>query len=216
MNQKRTSRHRRLAVATDKCCVASHLSFKDCQGSTCGYPGLCPCNSERECHETGCPESRGDSNLLLLSAAEPTSSAMVWGHNSKGRQQLRIFRNVLSALGCIVLVALVTSLVAPRATHGLMAELIQVTNTASNPVPMQVADDPAKSPFSQYIYLPRAHTAAAFPEAPAGHRSIRTSSRTRQIEKPALPRTRSELHAYSAASRPKRQCNYASDPGDFQ
>jgi hypothetical protein len=37
---------------------------------------------------------------------------------------MRIFRNVLSAVGCIVLVALFTSLVASRATHGLMAEFV--------------------------------------------------------------------------------------------
>src|SRR6516165_3964497 len=116
---------------------------------------------------------------------------MVWGHNSKGRQQMRVFRNVLSAVGCIVLVALFTSLVASRATHGLIAEFVRVTNTPSNPVPMQVADDLAKNPFSQYICLPRAHRAVAFPKAPAGHRLTTTSDRTRQIEKRALPRTRS-------------------------
>jgi hypothetical protein len=37
---------------------------------------------------------------------------------------MRIFRNVLSAVGGIVLVALFTSLVASRATHGLMAEFV--------------------------------------------------------------------------------------------
>ncbi len=66
------------------------------------------------------------------------------------------FSEVLSAVGGIVLVALFTSLVASRATHGLMAEFVQVTNTSSNPVPMRVTDDPAKNPFSRYICLPRA------------------------------------------------------------
>lgn len=101
-------------------------------------------------------------------------------------------------------------------THGLIAEFVRVTNTPSNPVPMQVADDLTKNPFSQYICLPRAHRAVALPKAPAGHRLTTTSGRTRQIEKRALPRTRTELHAYSAASRLKRQCNYHSDRGDFQ
>jgi hypothetical protein len=37
---------------------------------------------------------------------------------------MRIFRNVLSAVGGIALVALFTSLVASRATHGLIAEFV--------------------------------------------------------------------------------------------
>ena len=66
---------------------------------------------------------------------------------------MRIFRDVLSAVGSIVLVALFTSLVASRATHGLIAEFVQVTNTSSNPVPMQVADEPGEEPILS-VYLP--------------------------------------------------------------
>jgi len=46
---------------------------------------------------------------------------------------MNVLRKAVSALGGIFLAALLIAALAPKATHGLVAALVQVTNTSSNP-----------------------------------------------------------------------------------
>lgn len=46
------------------------------------------------------------------------------------------FKRILLAIGTIGAVAMLLALAAPKATHALVAALVQVTNTSSNPVPV--------------------------------------------------------------------------------
>jgi len=48
---------------------------------------------------------------------------------------MNIIRKAVSALGGIFLAALSIAALAPRATHAVVAALVQVTNTSANPVP---------------------------------------------------------------------------------
>lgn len=48
---------------------------------------------------------------------------------------MNVVRKMLSALGGIFLAALFIALLAPKATRGIAAALVQVVNTAANPVP---------------------------------------------------------------------------------
>ena len=59
---------------------------------------------------------------------------------------MKVLRSILVGLGCAALLAVVVALAAPRATHAVVAALVQVTNTTSNPVP--VLDVASKHPFS--------------------------------------------------------------------
>ncbi len=54
-------------------------------------------------------------------------------------------KRVLMGVGVVVIAAMMVALLAPKAAHGLVAALVQVTNTTANPVP---TDDPAAEPFS--------------------------------------------------------------------
>jgi len=61
---------------------------------------------------------------------------------------MNVIRKVVAALGAIFLLALLLAALAPKATHAVAAALVQVTNTAANPVPNKDVDEPARHPFS--------------------------------------------------------------------
>lgn len=52
-------------------------------------------------------------------------------------------RKVLMFTGFVVLAAILISVLAPQATHALVATLVQVSNTPSSPVPNKDVDSPA-------------------------------------------------------------------------
>ena len=59
---------------------------------------------------------------------------------------MNIVRKAVSALGGIFLAALLIAALAPKAVRSAVAAaLVQVTNTAANPVPNQDIDDPGKA-----------------------------------------------------------------------
>ncbi|MGA2810980.1 MAG: hypothetical protein ABSG16_06240 [Candidatus Acidiferrum sp.] len=55
---------------------------------------------------------------------------------------MNIAKRVLMFIGFVVLAAALVSVLAPKATHALVATLVQVANTPANPVPNRDADSP--------------------------------------------------------------------------
>jgi hypothetical protein len=62
---------------------------------------------------------------------------------------MKIFRKAVTNLGGIFLAALLIAALAPKATRGVAAALVQVTNTASNAVPTQ--DGPGSFPYGAIL-----------------------------------------------------------------
>jgi len=60
----------------------------------------------------------------------------------------RLPKSVVS-FGAVALVACGLTLAVPRAAHAVAAVLVQVTNTASSPVPIQDVDVPGRHPYQQ-------------------------------------------------------------------
>lgn len=60
---------------------------------------------------------------------------------------MNIVKKTVSAVGGIVLAALLIAALAPKATHALVAALVQVANTSANPVPNRDVDNPARDTF---------------------------------------------------------------------
>jgi hypothetical protein len=56
---------------------------------------------------------------------------------------MNFVKTIATFLGLVVLAALLLSALAPKATHALVASLVQVTNTPSSPVPNKDVDSPA-------------------------------------------------------------------------
>jgi len=54
---------------------------------------------------------------------------------------MNLMRKAVSALGGIFLAALLIAALAPRATRGVVAAMVQVVNTSANPVPNQDVDN---------------------------------------------------------------------------
>lgn len=71
---------------------------------------------------------------------------------------MNIIRKTLTTLGGIFFAVLLIAALAPKATRGIAAALVQVTNTTANPVPTVSADSPANFPFAASLCL----------EAPSG------------------------------------------------
>ncbi len=59
---------------------------------------------------------------------------------------MNIVRKTATTLGGIFFAALLIAALAPKATRGIAAALVQVTNTSANPVPTVAADSPANFP----------------------------------------------------------------------
>lgn len=58
---------------------------------------------------------------------------------------MNFIRKAITTLGGIFLAALLLAALAPKATHGIVAALVQVANTSANPVPIFDVNNPAES-----------------------------------------------------------------------
>jgi len=62
-------------------------------------------------------------------------------------------KRILMVTGAVTLAAILSASIAPRAAHALVAALVQVTNTAANPVPTLDVHTPAEEPFQTQLCL---------------------------------------------------------------
>jgi hypothetical protein len=87
-------------------------------------------------------------------------------------------RKAVSAIGGIALAALLIAALVPKATHGLVAALVQVANTTANPAITSNMDDPGRIAYqAQIIGTTTANCfpggcAFTFAPVPAGHRLV--------------------------------------------
>ena len=88
---------------------------------------------------------------------------------------MNISKSTLAVAGCLSLAILTLPMAFPKAAHALAATLVQVTNTASNPVISQDVDSPARSPYYKSVTCYSASSnqcAAQFPVVPANKRLV--------------------------------------------
>ncbi|MGB0035355.1 MAG: hypothetical protein WBP79_07770, partial [Candidatus Acidiferrales bacterium] len=64
---------------------------------------------------------------------------------------MNLLRKFVSAFGGICLVVLLIAALAPKTTRGLVATLVQVTNTTSNPVPTFTVDHPGRQSVELFV-----------------------------------------------------------------
>jgi hypothetical protein len=57
-------------------------------------------------------------------------------------------KSILTGTGAVVLAGLILALLATKAAHAVAATLVQVTNTAANPVVVQDVDSAGRQPFA--------------------------------------------------------------------
>lgn len=83
---------------------------------------------------------------------------------------MNVIRKAVAALGGIFLASLLIAALAPKATRGIAAALVQVTNTTANPVPMLDVNDPAYEPASlEFRLIDAASTSITAPSSlPSG------------------------------------------------
>ena len=62
---------------------------------------------------------------------------------------MNVVRRIAMAIGGTAVVALVLTLAVPRTAHAVFSALVTITNTASNPVPVQSVDDHALHAFQE-------------------------------------------------------------------
>lgn len=74
---------------------------------------------------------------------------------------MKLARRILMGLGSFALVAAFLIFLAPKTAHAVVATLVQVTNTSTNPVPTAEVNDPGEEPFQTQICL--AFPAGSFP-----------------------------------------------------
>jgi hypothetical protein len=58
---------------------------------------------------------------------------------------MQFAKRMFMGLGVVAFMAMLFSLAAPKAVHGLVATLVQVANTAANPVPDKDVDNPGRA-----------------------------------------------------------------------
>jgi hypothetical protein len=87
---------------------------------------------------------------------------------------MSLIRKAVSALGGIFLAALLMAALAPRATHAVVAALVQVTNTAANPVPVTQASafHPFQSSCTAEYTIGASGTRCFVATVPAGQRLV--------------------------------------------
>ncbi len=61
---------------------------------------------------------------------------------------MKLLNRALWGVGLFAVAILLTVVVAPRTTHALVATLVTVTNTSSNPIAIASADSPGLHPFT--------------------------------------------------------------------
>jgi hypothetical protein len=87
---------------------------------------------------------------------------------------MSLIRKAVSALGGIFLAALLIAAIAPRATHAVVAALVQVTNTTANPVPVTQASafHPFQSSCTVEYTIGATGTLCFIATVPAGQRLV--------------------------------------------
>jgi hypothetical protein len=60
-------------------------------------------------------------------------------------------KRILMVAGAVTLAAILSASIAPKSAHALVAALVQVTNTAANPVPTLDINTPAEEPFQTQL-----------------------------------------------------------------
>lgn len=90
---------------------------------------------------------------------------------------MNIAKKVLSTLGGIFLAALLIAALAPKATHGLVAALVQVTNTTANPAVTLDAETSTRLPYQSYQTYKTGSggflaITLTYPEVPVGYRLV--------------------------------------------
>lgn len=91
---------------------------------------------------------------------------------------MSMIRKALTALGGIFLAALLIAALAPKATRGIAAALVQVVNTAANPAITSNMDDPGRIPYQATVVGSSGSNCVAtgcsfnFAPVPAGHRLV--------------------------------------------
>lgn len=93
---------------------------------------------------------------------------------------MRFVNRFLMGVGSVVLLAMLLAVAAPKATHALVATLVQVSNTTANPVPNKDVDNPDRAAvvdlycvapgLAGYTYV-ECDTTSSF-TVPAGQRLI--------------------------------------------
>jgi len=63
----------------------------------------------------------------------------------------KLANRFLMISGAVTLAAILSASIAPKAAHALVAALVQVTNTAANPVPTLDINTPAEEPFQTQL-----------------------------------------------------------------
>jgi hypothetical protein len=66
---------------------------------------------------------------------------------------MKLLKQAFGVLGALVVLAVIVALVAPKKARAMQALLVQITNTAANPVPMLDVDNPAHQPASLVLEL---------------------------------------------------------------
>lgn len=95
---------------------------------------------------------------------------------------MNFLKKAVTTLGGIFLAALLIAALAPKATHGLVAALVQVANTTSSPVPVTDIKDQNPYQDSEFITQSSANCPAGarcivnFKTVPAGYRLVITSA----------------------------------------
>ena len=92
---------------------------------------------------------------------------------------MNLLRKVLIPLGGVAVASLLLTIVAPRAAHALVATLVQVVNTTTNPAIVSNMDDQGRTPYQAQILGTSAANCPAegscaftFDAVPAGHRLV--------------------------------------------
>ena len=61
---------------------------------------------------------------------------------------MKLVKQAATLFGTVLFVAMVATLLAPKAVHAVVSTLVTVANTAANPVASRNVDNPATYPFS--------------------------------------------------------------------
>ncbi len=91
---------------------------------------------------------------------------------------MNLAKKSLMFLGFVVSVAALVSVLAPKATHALVAALVQVTNTTANPAVTQDADKATRIPYQSNYNYPATdagvvgYTVSSFAAVPTGYRLV--------------------------------------------
>jgi hypothetical protein len=92
---------------------------------------------------------------------------------------MRFLKNFLMGIGAVALAAALVNLLAPQAVHATVAALVQVANTATNPVLTSSIDDPGRNPYVEFQYAPscinQGICTLSFSAVPAGKRLVLTN-----------------------------------------